>query len=110
MIEFYNRDCLEALKEYPDKAFDLAIVDTPYGNNFTSRHKIVDSYSYMVSDNEKPRAFGGNKGLMRGYTNKSATKSKLYHMFDDSKTPDKEYFTELFRVSKNQIIWGGIFY
>lgn len=32
MIEFYNRDCVEALKEYPDKAFNLAIVDPPYGS------------------------------------------------------------------------------
>lgn len=34
MIDFYNRDCLEALKEYPDNAFDLAIVDPPYGAGF----------------------------------------------------------------------------
>ena len=36
MIEFYNRDCLQALKEYPDKAFDLAIVDPPYSTPFNN--------------------------------------------------------------------------
>ena len=66
---FYNMDCMEAMKDIPDKYFDLAIVDPPYG-------------------------IGGG----------SNTKFKVEW---DKAIPSKEYFKELIRVSKNQIIWGG---
>ena len=77
-----NRDCLEAMKEFPDKFFDLAIVDPPYG--------IGES---------------GAKNHSRG----KLAKAKDYKAFagDDLCPPDKEYFDELMRVSKNQIIWGA---
>lgn len=82
MIEFYNRDCLEALKEYPDKAFDLAIVDPPYNAN--DAIGVKDSAGHL-------------------------SKRKDYHLFEN-KAPSQEYFTELFRVSKNQIIWGANYF
>ena len=82
MIEFYNRDCLEALKEYPDKTFDLAIVDPPYNANDAIGLK--DSAGHL-------------------------SKRKNYHLFEN-KAPSQEYFTELFRVSKNQIIWGANYF
>lgn len=83
MIEFYNRDCLEALKEYENNYFDLAIVDPPYGSSWDAIDK------------------------KNGETNK-ATRKK-YHLFKD-KAPDQEYFDELKRVSKNQIVWGANFF
>lgn len=78
--ETYNMDCLEYMKTMPDKFFDLAVVDPPYG-------------------------IGKNW--------KKDRKSNFYHhqtAYNNSSTPGKEYFDELFRVSKNQIIWGANYY
>ena len=75
-------DCMQGMKEFPDKYFDLAIVDPPYG----------------IGEN-------GDKNHTRG----KLAKAKNYKAFSgsDIEPPDKEYFDELFRVSKNQIIWGA---
>lgn len=74
---FYNMDCMDGMKEFPDKYFDLAIVDPPYGINIQK------------------------SGRLKKYNTN--------HIWDNS-TPDKTYFDELFRVSKNQIIWGGNYF
>ena len=75
--EVYNMDCVAGMKEYPDKYFDLAIVDPPYGlERFKSGGSHINKY-------------GSEK---RKWNNEK---------------PTKEYFLELFRVSKNQIIWGA---
>jgi site-specific DNA-methyltransferase (adenine-specific) len=74
----FNEDCMEVMKRYPDKWFDLAVVDPPYG----------------IGAN-KMQLGNGKKKIYRGATDW------------DSDIPNSEYFTELFRVSKNQIIWGG---
>lgn len=87
-IQFYNRDCMEAMAEMPDKAFDLAIVDPPYG---IKRDKGFEGFE----------GFGGfGKPIAR----------KQYKGEWDDKRPTDEYFTELLRVSKEQIIWGGNFF
>lgn len=80
-IQLLNMDCLEYMTEQPDNSFDLAIVDPPYGIG-------VD----------------GQKGV-----NKGKKSDRKRHCFKgwDKKIPDKQYFSELFRVSKKQIIWGG---
>lgn len=84
MIDFgyYNMDCMDGMKEFPDKYFDLAVVDPPYG--------IGES---------------GEKNHTRG----KMAMAKDYKPFDgmDLKAPDKKYFDELLRVSKNQIIFGA---
>lgn len=82
--EVYLEDCVTALKRYADNHFDLAIVDPPYGN--------IDAIGLI--DNKK-------KG-------KQATKRTNYKLFENI-APDDEYYCELARVSKNQIIWGGNF-
>jgi site-specific DNA-methyltransferase (adenine-specific) len=82
--EVFNMDCVEAMKSYPDNYFELAIVDPPYN---------VDA-----SDG----SFGN-----RGYDSKT---SNLKRYANHNKTPDKDYFDELFRISKNQIIWGSNYY
>ena len=80
MIEIYNEDCMEAMKHMEDNQFDLAICDVPYG---------IGAY--------KAQNAGGEKW---GY--------KKYKDTDwDSEIPSEDYFKELFRVSKNQIMWGG---
>jgi site-specific DNA-methyltransferase (adenine-specific) len=82
---FYNMDCMEGMKQIPDNYFDLAIVDPPYGGN--------DAIG--LKDNEGAK--------------KQAANRKRYKVFEN-KEPAQEYFDELKRVSKNQIIWGVNFY
>jgi site-specific DNA-methyltransferase (adenine-specific) len=78
--EVYNQDCLEGMKQYPDKFFDLAICDPPYGIGYDGVRKSTGSH-------------GGRKAhAFKGW---------------DEMTPDENYFSELFRVSKDQIIWGA---
>ena len=83
----YNQDCMEAMKEMSDNQFDLAIVDPPYGiAGNPSRHK-------------------GSGKLKNRFLNKNADKFAEW-----DKAPNQSYFDELFRVSKNQIIWGGNYF
>jgi site-specific DNA-methyltransferase (adenine-specific) len=83
---FYNMDCMEAMKQFPDGFFDLAIVDPIYGD--------VTQGGYM-----------SNK------INGGTAKHQDYHLalWQKEKT-GKSYFDELFRVSKNQIVWGGNYF
>lgn len=77
---FYNMDCMEGMKQFQDKFFDLAIVDPPYGI--------------------------GMDGGCIGYKGNNIFEKKDW----DKSIPGKEYFEELFRVSKNQFIWGGNYF
>ena len=79
-IELHNIDCMEYMKTCKDNQFDLAIVDPPYGININI-------------------SIGRRKGQ----------KKSKYHKFagKDKTIPNKFYFDQLFRISKNQIIWGG---
>ena len=89
-IELLNIDCLEYLKQCEDKQFDLAIVDPPYGINADVNQNIL----------------GGKKGFTKG-----AGTYTEYHKTDwDNEVPSLEYFNELKRVSKNQIVWGGNYF
>ena len=74
----YNMDCMDGMRQFPDGYFDLAIVDPPYG---------LQRFKHGGSVINK---YGDENG-----------------QWNNTK-PTKEYFEELFRVSKNQIIWGGI--
>ena len=80
-IKLYNMDCMEYMVSCKDNEFDLAIVDPPYGINVNM-----------------------NMGVRKGEKRKH--KQKQW----DKETPDSDYFKELFRVSKNQIIWGGNYF
>lgn len=79
-LKLINGDCLELMKAYPDKYFDLAVVDPDYqlGKKISSGGTWAAKY----------KGFDGNLG----------------------NRPTKEYFDELFRVSKNQIVWGGNYF
>jgi len=85
----HNLDCLPAMREMADNQFDLAIVDPPY----------------QIADN--PSRHGGTSAgkLKNRVLNRAAKKFKAW----DNK-PTDEYFDELFRVSKNQIICGGNYF
>lgn len=92
----YNMDCMEAMKQMPDNAFDLAVVDPPYGIDITGKCRNTQ--------------IGGDKPFGCHVEGKRITMPKTYHAFNDQKPPDAEYFKELKRVSKNQIIWGGNYF
>ena len=77
-VNLFNQDCMEAMKEMEDNQFDLAIVDPPYGIGANK----------MTLGNGKRKVYRGKEDW-------------------DAKPPSKEYFNELFRVSKNQVIWGS---
>lgn len=77
----YLMDCMDGMAQFPDKYFELAIVDPPYGININC-----------------------NIGLRKGQRKKREQKNW------DSAPPDRGYFQELFRVSRNQIIWGGNYF
>lgn len=85
LATIHNMDCMEFLRQQPDNSFDLAIVDPPYG---------IDAANTFGGDERKSG---------KGAAMKSAFAKKDW----DLGVPDKEYFDELIRVSKNQIIWGA---
>ena len=78
----YLMDCMEGMKGYADNYFDLAVVDPPYGININE-----------------------SIGRRKGEKHSGYKKVKW-----DNEIPCKDYFIELFRVSKNQIIWGGNYF
>jgi len=81
--KIYNVDCYEFMKTVPDKFFDLIVTDPPYGLDI---HK---------------------KNVSRG----KLAKARDYGVCDwDKSIPDKKYFDEMFRISKNQIIFGGNYF
>ena len=87
-IKITNEDNMQLMARYPDNHFDLAIVDPPYGIG-------IDKDINIKKPDRKSTWNKKNKYLIKNW---------------DSKTPKKEYFDELFRVSKNQIIWGGNYF
>ena len=90
---FYNMDCMDGMREFPDNYFDLAIVDPVYGD------VTGGGYTTQKHANEEHH-FGGGLANQKAYNR---------NIWKQPKTPD-EYFKELFRVSKNQIIWGANFF
>jgi len=82
--EVFNGDCIEGMKQYPDKYFDLAVVDPPYGIGASAK-SFINGTSKTKKDYYKDNCW-------------------------DKAIPTPEYFSELMRVSKNQIIWGGNYF
>ena len=80
-IELHNVDCLPFMKQCEDKQFDLAIVDPPYGIGANK----------MALGNGKKKIYRGENDW-------------------DAEIPKKEYWDELMRISKNQIVWGGNYF
>jgi site-specific DNA-methyltransferase (adenine-specific) len=84
-IKITNEDNIQLMARYPDKYFDLAIVDPPYG---IKRSGQIETFT---KNTKHKRKYFENKGW-------------------DNKIPEKKYFIELFRISKNQIIWGANYF
>ena len=85
-FSFYNADNMAIMKTFKDKEFDLAIVDPPYGLGKKLAHA------------------GNGKNAQSKFTNDFKAKNW------DNEIPSNEYFEELKRISKNQIIWGGNYF
>ena len=107
----YNMDCMEYMRTLPDKAFTLAVVDPPYGINAPN----------MAMGSNLSRKGDGYPGesvaqrLKKGRLNSGAgkLKNRALNTMDcswDCEPPPPEYFKELFRVSENQVIWGGNYF
>jgi len=113
MIELLHIDCMEYMATLPDKAFELAIVDPPYGINAPnmqmgnnpnrSRNDGYGSGPAISTTNRLQRLNGGGGKLK----NRILNTSKIDW---DNEKPSELYFQELKRVSKNQIIWGGNYF
>ncbi len=140
-----NCDCMEYMRTLPDKAFDLAVVDPPYGGGCVAdayKGAVVGRFGgrfekYYLSDSsqtvnvERERGLRGGAAEWHGRTGRFGGRFAGYHlggtdgrdmgcevpptnMGADIRTwdiaPPPEYFDELARVSKNQIIWGGNYF
>lgn len=93
-----NADCMEIMREHPDKYFDLAVVDPPYGSGggeFVSGTRFGGRFDRYLQDCPDGRKVGGKV-------------RKKITSWDYA--PGEDYFNELFRVSKEQIIWGGNYF
>ena len=104
----FCRDCMEAMREFPDGFFDLAVVDPPYGIGVVSTHTHTHTHTAQLGGGP-PRAFGGKKNGVP-HVQGGAWAANFFPVFDDSSPPDADYFRELRRVAKRQIIWGGNFF
>ncbi len=82
-ITLYNADCMEVMKKFKDKEFDLAIVDPPYG---------IDMAQELFKRGQTCKKNGYKEHLNKDW---------------DKQVPKQIYFDELFRISKNQIVWGA---
>ena len=91
MINITNEDNMDLMSRYDDNHFELAIVDPPYGIGWDGDN--LESYNSTSCESWKGRK-------PKGYAKKNW----------DNEIPSKEYFIELKRVSKNQIIWGGNYF
>ena len=124
---FYNMDCMEGMKEFPDGYFHLAIVDPPYGIQADTFKNGAGASKYKGAE------WGTETRVKRNRTGEDSTanrirkqraegrlnhgcgtlKGRMLNQADcswDCEIPPEEYFRELRRVSQNQIIWGGNYF
>ena len=87
-IKLYNADCMDVMRTFKDKQFDLAIIDPPYGLDLANMNM-------GIGKSKKASKIQNRKWKPKDW---------------DKKAPTAKYFNELFRVSKNQIIWGGNYF
>lgn len=108
----YNIDCIEFMRKVPDNFFDLSIVDPPYGINADTMNMGSNPFRSRIGGSgpeistavkQRSKRFAGGGKLKNRILNKS-------DVFWDNEKPSELYFSELKRVSVNQIIWGGNYF
>lgn len=123
---FYNMDCLEGMKQFPGKYFDLAVVDPPYGSGLTEGGGCAGWFSKYHQDSESGGGYYNRFGGRFDRYKDNALRVRLEEIEPELReekrgqnakkiitwdiAPGKEYFDELFRISRNQIIWGGNYF
>lgn len=133
---FYNMDCMAAMKQFPDGFFDLAIVDPPYGDGggqFAGAERFgerFDRYRHpenrggvhrppaQFSAQERERETASGRHYTFGLRKKDRNYKTRRDMGGEIRkkiiswdiAPGEDYFKELFRVSRNQIIWGANYF
>ena len=95
--EVFNMDCMEGMAKYTDKYFELAIVDPPYGIGWDTEFNVMSGGIRKDGTIRKDKTWNNRKP--KNY------KSKSWDI-----KPNQNYFKELIRISKNQIIWGGNYF
>ena len=85
-----NCDCMDMMRALPDRSIDIIIADPPYGIKADENHN--------------------NLSGKKGFNKQSGTYKKYHNTNWDENIPHKSYFTELQRISQNQIIWGGNYF
>ena len=124
MIEsgFINGDCMEYLKEYPDNYFDLCIADPPYGDgggNFSNGSRFGERFDRYKSGgwHGKQKYHLGTSLHIRTPQEEQELREQAEHGRRNTQkiiawdvAPGKSFFDEIFRVSRNQIIWGGNYF
>ena len=123
-----NVDCMEYMRTLPDKAFDLAVVDPPYGDGNggsakrfggmfgavygeNTRAHVADAHERERDGASRYNRFGGSfdkyKSSQNGRDMGGKVRKKIVAW---DVAPKEEYFQELFRISRDQIIWGGNYF
>ncbi|MGN6417764.1 MAG: DNA methyltransferase [Pseudobacter sp.] len=111
--EVFNEDCMVGMSRFPDKFFDLAIVDPPYGIGVNGMQ--LGSHP----NRSRTDGFGSGPAISTAarlkkerYHGRGGLKDRAFNSMNMEwdVPPTEEYFQELFRVSKNQIIWGGNYF
>lgn len=112
MLNITHEENMDLMGRFPDNFFDIAIVDPPYGIN--ANNMSMGSHPTRAKMNGNGPSMGTAKKVKgRLNTGSGKLKNRLLNTSDidwDNEIPDQEYFDELFRVSKNQIIWGGNYF
>jgi len=124
----YNMDCMEFLRKCPDKAFDLCVCDPPYGAGFTEGGGCKGWFTKYHQDSSQTLNVEREREQSPPQYNRfgsPGSRFEKYKRFPDGRdvggevrkkiiawdvAPGQEYFEELFRVSRNQIIWGGNYF
>lgn len=105
-IELLNCDCMEYMRTLPDNAFDLAICDPPYGGGNDGELNGGGQVRGNIRPIQVNHAFGGR---FERY-NYPPHDGKKENRISWDIAPSEDYFNELFRVSRNQIIWGANYF
>lgn len=104
----FNIDCLEGMHAFPDKFFDLAVVDPPYGDGRSQSGNVErerEQYRHTHATDGRRKGQRPPDWWGLGVETRPGEKIRTWDV-----APGQEYFEELFRVSRNQIIWGGNYF
>ena len=118
----FNMDCMKAMKEFPDQFFDLAVVDPPYGAGFSENGGCQDNSQFV----NRGGWHGKQKYHLGTFATEECSDNRTKHrvirtggtwatkyaknIISWDVAPEQDYFEELFRISRNQIIWGGNYF